>query len=91
MLSIEHDFAATVLTLVDEGPAPLLEDVVILASDGGVTIEQYDPDTDRTVRIQMSMSMLRDLQAGLHLPEGVWRAEDDDDDEDGDEDDGPSP
>jgi len=40
MFSIEHEFDATVITLVDEGPQPLLEDVTINSFAECVTLEQ---------------------------------------------------
>lgn len=73
MFSIEHDYDATVVTLVDEGKAPLREDVIINAFDDCVTMTQYDPRSDSDVQITMSMTQLRDLQAALDLPEGIYR------------------
>ncbi len=72
MFSIEHEFDATVITLVDEGAAPLGEDVIINAFEECVTIEQFDPRTDRLHKITLSMGQLRDLRAALDLPEGVY-------------------
>ncbi|WP_299848821.1 hypothetical protein [uncultured Roseovarius sp.] len=72
MFSIEHEFDATVVTLVDDGEAPLQEDVIVNAFEECVTIEQYDPRNDSTVRITLSMAQLRDLGAALNLPEGVY-------------------
>lgn len=73
MFTIEHDFDATVITLVDEGEAPLGEDVIVQAFEECVTVEQYDPRTDRTHKITLSNAQLRDLTAALNLPEGVYR------------------
>lgn len=73
MFTIEHDFDSTVVTLVDEGDAPLTEDVIINAFEECVTIEQFDPRTDSVVRITMSIAQLNDLGAALDLPEGVYR------------------
>ena len=73
MFSIEHDFDATVVTLVDEGPAPLQEDVVINAFEDCITVEQYDARTDRDVKITLSIQQMRDLSAALNLPEGIYR------------------
>ena len=73
MFSIEHDYDATVVTLVDEGKAPLREDVIINAFDDCVTLTQYDPRSDSDVQITMSMTQLRYLQAALDLPEGIYR------------------
>lgn len=73
MFTIEHDYDATVVTLVDEGKAPLKEDVIINAFDDCVTLTQFDPRKDEVVRITLSLSQLRDLEAALDLPEGIYR------------------
>lgn len=73
MFTIEHDFDATVITLVDEGKAPLTEDVSVNAFEDCVTLEQYDPRLDQVVRVTLSMAQVRDLRAALNLPEGVYR------------------
>jgi len=72
MFTIEHEFDCTVVTLVDDGPAPLQEDVAINAFAECVTIEQYDPRTDQVHRITLSTTQLRDLGAALNLPEGSY-------------------
>ncbi|MFN6978060.1 MAG: hypothetical protein ACK4OP_08055, partial [Gemmobacter sp.] len=71
--TIEHDFDATVITLVDEGAETLQEDVTVLAFEDCVTLEQLDPRTDEVVRITLSHSQVNDLAAALNLPEGVYR------------------
>lgn len=77
MFTIEHDFDATVITLIDEGQGqtrPLQEDVVILGFDDCVVIEQPEaPDSNRIARITLSLAQLADLQAALNLPEGSYR------------------
>jgi len=73
MFTIEHDFDATVITLVDEDQAPLQEDVTIAAFEECVTVEQLDPRTDRVQKITLSLSQIQDLAAALDLPEGVYR------------------
>ena len=73
MFTIEHEFDATVVTLVDEGRTHLQEDVTINAFDDCVTIEQLDPRTERVQTITLSMAQLEDLSAALDLPEGVYR------------------
>ena len=73
MFTIEHEFDCTVITLVDDGPVPLLEDVTINAFSECVTIEQYDPRTDAVHKVTLSMPQLRDLAAALHLPEGSYK------------------
>jgi len=72
MFSIEHEFDATVVTLIDEGGTPLQEDVTINAFEECVTIEQLDPRTDRVQKVTLSMTQLQDLGAALNLPEGVY-------------------
>ena len=73
MFSIEHDFDATVVTLMDEGESPLQEDVVLTAFEEVVQVEQYDPCSDSIQKISISMAQLRELAAALNLPEGVYR------------------
>lgn len=73
MFTIEHDFDATVITLVDEGSAHLQEDITINAFEDCVTVEQLDPRTDKVVNVTLSMTQVRDLAAALNLPEGVYR------------------
>ena len=72
MFTIEHEFDATVITLVDDGPAPLQEDISINAFTECVTLEQYDARTDEVLKITLSPSQLRDLVAALNLPEGSY-------------------
>ncbi|WP_121067709.1 hypothetical protein [Chachezhania antarctica] len=72
MFTIEHDFDATVITLVDEGSTVLQEDLVINAFEECVTVEQLDPRTDRVQNIVLSHQQIRDLAAALNLPEGVY-------------------
>lgn len=73
MFTIEHEFDATVITLIDEGRLPLQEDVTINSFAECVTLEQLDPRTDRIQKITLSPEQLRDLAAALDLPEGVYR------------------
>lgn len=73
MFTIEHEFDATVITLVDEGSSALTEDITVSAFEECVTIEQLDPRTDRVQKVTLSMRQLADLRAALDLPEGVYR------------------
>jgi hypothetical protein len=73
MFTIEHDFDATVVTLVDEGETPLQEDVTVTAFAECVTVEQLDARTDRVQKITLSLAQIQDLAAALDLPEGVYR------------------
>jgi hypothetical protein len=74
MFTIEHEFDATVVTLVDDGTAPLQEDVVLHATESAIILNQYDPRSDRMVSITFSPEQWRDLTAALNLPEGVYKA-----------------
>ncbi len=74
MFTIEHEFDATVITLIDEGAVPLREDVIVQAFAGEITFEQWDPRTDRISKITLSPDQLRDLTAALNLPEGIYRS-----------------
>jgi hypothetical protein len=73
MFTIEHEFDATVVTLVDDGDAPLREDIIISAFADCVTLTQVDPRTDMPVVVTLSMEQLRDLSHALDLPEGSYR------------------
>lgn len=77
MFSIEHEFDATVITLVDEGPDHLEEDVIINAFAECITVEQFNPRTGGSEKVTLSTLQLRDLAAALDLPEGVYRIRDD--------------
>lgn len=75
MFTIEHQFDATVITLVDEGAVSLQEDVTVEAFEDCVVIQQLDPRTDAALRITLSLTQLADLAAALNLPEGSYRIE----------------
>ena len=73
MFTIEYEFDATVITLVDEGTVHLGEDVTIEAYEECVVLQQVDPLTDAPVRITLSLRQMQDLAAALNLPEGTYR------------------
>ena len=73
MFTIEHRFAASVITLIDDGPQPLSADITISATADQIIVEQHDPSTDTLQRIELSISQLRDLEAALDLPEGSYK------------------
>ena len=73
MFTIEHEFDATVVTLVDDGNAPLQEVVTVHATESAILLNQYDARTDQTVSISLSPEQWRDLVAALDLPEGVYK------------------
>jgi hypothetical protein len=74
MFTIEHEFDATVITLVDEGESPLRENVTLHAFAEQITVEQWDPRTDSLCKITLSPNQLRDLAAALNLPEGIYHS-----------------
>ncbi len=74
MFTIEHEFDATVITLIDEGgDLPLTGDVTVTAFEDCVTVEQTDPETDEVARLTLSLAQVADLAAALNLPEGSYR------------------
>ena len=74
MFTIEHEFDATVITLIDESDAPLREDVTVSAFESEITIEQWDSRTDSVAKITLSPAQVGDLAAALNLPEGIYRS-----------------
>ncbi len=73
MFTIEHEFDATVVTLVDEPGSYLQEDVVITAFEDCVVLEQSDREGDGVQKITLSLAQLADLKEALNLPEGVYK------------------
>jgi hypothetical protein len=73
MFTIEHDFDATVVTLIDENNTSLQEDITIHAFEDCVTVEQYDPRADQVKKVTLSLHQLSELAAALDLPEGVYK------------------
>jgi len=74
MFTIEHEFDATVITLVDEGDGlPLQDDITISAFEDCITLTQFNPETGKTALLTLSMAQLDDLAAALNLPEGSYR------------------
>lgn len=75
MFTIEHEFDSTVVTLIDDGNAPFQEDVIVNSFTEHVTVQQYDPRTDKTVTITLSHVQVQNLGAALDLPEGIYAVE----------------
>ena len=73
MFTIEHTFDKTVIMLVDEDKVPLLEDAVINTFEDRVTLSQWDAVKGEMMIITLSLSQVRDLEAALDLPEGVYQ------------------
>ena len=73
MFTIEHEFDASVVTLVDEGGTHLREDVVISVFEDCVTIRQYDARLEEDQVVTLSLAQVNDLKAALDLPEGTYR------------------
>lgn len=79
MFTIEHEFDASVITLVDDNATPVTEDITITCFDDSVTVEQHDPRSGNMAKVTFTMSQIQDLRAALNLPEGAYirRASDD--------------
>lgn len=73
MFTIEHEFDATVVTLIDEAKGFRQEDITINAFEECITLEQLDPQTDRVHKITLSLGQVADLVAALDLPEGIYQ------------------
>jgi hypothetical protein len=73
MFSIEHEFDSTVVTVIDEGNAPLREDIVVNSFEDCITLEQFDPIENRVHKITFSISQMQDLAAAIELPEGLYQ------------------
>ena len=72
MFTIEHEFDATVVTLVDEGTASLQEDSIVNGCAERITLEQYDTRLDQVQKVIFSIEQMRDLAAAISLPEGIY-------------------
>lgn len=72
MFTIEHEFDATVITLIDEAADHRQEDITINAFEDCVTVEQIDPRDDSVQHITLSLDQIADLAVALDLPEGVY-------------------
>ncbi|MBD3625942.1 MAG: hypothetical protein HUJ24_11340 [Rhodobacteraceae bacterium] len=72
MFTIEHEFDASVITLIDDNATPGTEDVTITCFDDSVTVEQLDSRTGQVMKVSLSMAQIEDLRAALDLPEGAY-------------------
>lgn len=72
MFTIEHEFDASVITLIDDDASPEMEDITLTFFEDSVTIEQLDPRTEEVQRITFTMNQIADLRAALDLPEGAY-------------------
>ncbi|RED18725.1 hypothetical protein [Pontivivens insulae] len=71
MFTIEHDFDATIITIVDDAQAA--EDITISVFDDGARVEQLEARTGKVRAIALTTGQMRDLAAALDLPEGAYR------------------
>ena len=72
MFTIEHEFDATVITLIDDVATHRQQDITITAFEDCVTLEQFGHDGETLQKITLSPAQLADLKAALNLPEGVY-------------------
>lgn len=74
MFTIEHEFDATVITLIDEPETgPMQGEIIITVFDDRTIVRQDDPGTDRYSEVVLSARQLAELRAALNLPEGGYR------------------
>lgn len=73
MFTIEHEFDATVVILIDDAGAHRQQDITITAFEDCVILEQPVANSDRIGKITLSIAQLADLTAALNLPEGVYK------------------
>ncbi len=73
MFTIEHEFDATVVTLIDDAAQHRQEDVTINAFEDCVTLEQVGHDGESVQKITLSLAQIADLHEALNLPEGVYK------------------
>lgn len=73
MFTIEHEFDATVVTLIDEPGVHRQEDITITAFEDCVVLEQLNRDGETVDKITLSLAQLADLREALNLPEGVYK------------------
>ena len=76
MFTIEHEFDATVVTLIDDVATHRQHDITITAFEDCVTLEQLAADGETVQKITLSPGQLSDLTAALNLPEGVYTKRD---------------
>ena len=72
MFTIEHEFDATVVTLIDGPAAHRQQDITVTAFEDCVTLEQLGHDGETMQKITLSLGQVADLAASLNLPEGVY-------------------
>lgn len=71
MITIEHEFDNTTVTLLDDGGE--YEDVSVVLFDDVVYIQQYYENTDKSAVIAMTPKMWSVLIASMNLPEGTYQ------------------
>ena len=72
MFTIEDEFDATKITLVDDTDPEVQPDVVIKITADSISIRQYNVDADLPDEITLSHSQLADLRAAINLPAGSY-------------------
>jgi hypothetical protein len=73
MFTIEDEFAATKITLIDETDPETHADVVIEIAAEGVLIRQFNIEANLPDEITLSLSQLADLKAAINLPAGSYQ------------------
>jgi len=71
MFTVEHDFADTIITVLDD--TGHLEDLEVMFDEYTVFFRQWDEVTGAFHVIEITTKQFKELQAALSLPEGAYR------------------
>ena len=71
MITIEHEFDNTTITLLDDSGE--FEDVAIVLYEDTVFIQQYYEDTNKSAVIALTPKMWKELMVAMDLPEGAYQ------------------
>lgn len=70
MITIEHEFDNTTVTILDDSGEH--EDVAVVLFEDVVFIQQYYENTDKSVVLAMTPKMWKELITAVNLPEGAY-------------------
>jgi len=77
MFTIEDEFSATKITLIDEADPEAHADVIVEIGSDGVVIRQFNIEANLPDEITLSLSQLADLKAAINLPAGAYQRNED--------------
>lgn len=73
MYTVEHEFDATIITVLDE--AGIYEDVEVVLDEETVYMRQWDEDLGKYEMLILSYQQFLDIAASLHSKEGMFKVE----------------